>query len=158
MRPTSDFTALSRTVRAAGLLDRRPLHYAIRGLLTLGFYAAACLSIVRVGDSWFQLLNAAVLALAFAQVAFLGHDAGHQAIFTSQRANDVLGRTLANLLSGLSYGWWVDTHNRHHANPNQESADPDISDGVIAFTEGQASRRARELSRFVTRNQAWLFF
>ena len=26
----------------------------------------------------------------------------------------------------LSYGWWTAKHNRHHAHPNTEDADPDI--------------------------------
>jgi fatty acid desaturase len=62
------------------------------------------------------------------------------------------------VLIGLSYGWWVDTHNRHHANPNQEQRDPDIGDGVLAFTTAQAAKRNNPLSRFVVRRQAWLFF
>jgi fatty acid desaturase len=157
-RTGSDFTALVKAVRAAGLLDRRRGSYALRAVLTLAFFAATCLSIVVVGNSWFQLINGGLLALAFAQLAFLGHDAGHQAIFASRRWNDVVGRTLGNLLTGLSYGWWVDTHNRHHASPNQEGADPDIGDGVVAFTVDQATRRGGPVSRFITRYQAWLFF
>lgn len=154
----SDFSDLVTEVRAAGLLDRRLVSYGVRTLLTLGFLAAVVTVIVRVGDSWFQLITAAALAIAFAQVAFLGHDAGHQAIFATRRHNDALGRTLGNVLIGLSYGWWVDTHNRHHANPNHEDRDPDIGDGVLAFTTGQATKRNGALSRFVVRRQAWLFF
>ncbi|WAX55095.1 acyl-CoA desaturase [Jatrophihabitans cynanchi] len=154
----SDYAALIKTVRDAGLLERRLPSYAIRGLLTLGLYAATCLAVVWVGDSWYQLINAAVFGLAWGQIAFLGHDAGHQAIFTSRRSNDALGRTLGNFLVGLSYGWWVDTHNRHHANPNHEDRDPDIGDGVLAFTAAQAARRTGAVSRFIARRQAWLFF
>jgi fatty acid desaturase len=154
----SDFGVLLKRVRAAGLLERRLGHYGIRSFATLGFLAAVVLAIVFVGNSWFQLINAAVLALAFAQIAFLGHDAGHQAIFASRRFNDALGRTLGNVLIGLSYGWWVDTHNRHHANPNHEGRDPDIGDGVLAFTVTQAAKRNSALSRFIVRRQAWLFF
>jgi fatty acid desaturase len=154
----SDYAVLIKTVRGAGLLDRRPLSYTIRGLLTLGFYAATCVVVVWVGNSWYQLITAAVFGLAWGQVAFLGHDAGHQAIFASRRLNDVLGRTLGNLLIGLSFGWWVDKHNRHHANPNHEDHDPDIGDGVLAFTTTQAAKRTGPLSRFVARRQAWLFF
>src|SRR6476646_6285492 len=87
-RRGSDYAGLCRTIRAAGLLDRRPIGYSVRATLTLGFYALTCFAIVRVGDSWFQLILAAVLGLAFAQVAFLGHDGGHQQIFTSKRLND----------------------------------------------------------------------
>jgi fatty acid desaturase len=154
----SDYAALAKTIRRAGLLDRRPISYGVRGSLTLGFYAAICLAIVWVGDSWYQLVNAAVFGLAWGQVAFLGHDAGHQAIFASRRSNDALGRVLGNLLVGLSYGWWVDTHNRHHANPNHEERDPDVGDGVLAFTTAQAAKRHGPVSRFIVRRQAWLFF
>jgi fatty acid desaturase len=154
----SDYASLCRTIRASGLLDRRPISYTIRGLLTLGFYAATVLAVVWVGDSWYQTVTAVVFGLAYSQIAFLGHDAGHQQIFTSRRANDVLGRLLGNLLVGLSYGWWVDTHNRHHANPNHEVRDPDINDSVLAFTKGQAKVRTSGVLNFLARRQAWLFF
>jgi fatty acid desaturase len=39
---------------------------------------------------------------------------------------------------GLSYGWWVDKHNRHHPHPNQEGADPDIAASALAFTSPDA--------------------
>ena len=74
-----------------------------------------------IGDSWWQLLVAVFLALVFTQIGFLGHDAGHRQIFGSRRANYVLGVLHGNLAIGLSYGWWVDKHNRHHAHPNQEA-------------------------------------
>jgi fatty acid desaturase len=154
----SDYANLCRTIRASGLLDRRLVAYWVRGALTLGFFVATCLAIVWVGDSWYQTITAVVLGLAFTQIAFLGHDSGHQAIFSSRRANDALGRLLGNVLVGLSYGWWVDTHNRHHANPNREERDPDIGDGVLAFTTAQAAKRGGPVSRFIARRQAWLFF
>jgi fatty acid desaturase len=155
---SSDFSELLKTVRAAGLLERRRVSYGLRGALTLGFLAAVVIAIVVLGNTWYQLISAAILALAFAQIAFMGHDAGHQAIFANRRHNDALGRTFGNVLIGLSYGWWVDTHNRHHANPNQEDRDPDIGDGVLAFTTAQAAKRTGKLSQFIVRRQAWLFF
>jgi fatty acid desaturase len=154
----SDYAALVKAVRSAGLFKRRLVSYGIRGSLTLGSYAAICLSIIWVGNSWYQLINAALFGLVWGQLAFFGHDAGHQAIFTRRRWNDLLGRLLGNLLVGLSYGWWVDTHNRHHANPNHEERDPDIGDGVLAFTAAQAAKRTGRVSRFIARRQAWLFF
>ena len=154
----SDYAALVKIMRGAGLLDRRLASYGIRGSLTVGSYAAICLAIVWVGNSWYQLINAALFGLAWGQVAFLGHDAGHYAIFGSHRCNDTLGRVLGNLFVGLSYGWWVDTHNRHHANPNHEGRDPDVGDGVLAFTTAQVAKRNGPVSRFIVRRQAYLFF
>jgi len=154
----SDYATLVKAVRSTGLLDRRLVSYWIRESLTMTAYAACCLAMIRIGDSWYQLAAAAAFGLVWGQVAFLGHDAGHQAIFARQRANDLLGRLLGNVLVGLSYGWWVDTHNRHHANPNHEERDPDIEDGVLAFTTAQAAKRGGRVSRFIARRQAWLFF
>jgi fatty acid desaturase len=154
----SDYATLIKSVRAAGLLERRLGSYALRLSVTLGLYAVTCISVIWIGNSWYQLINAFAFAVAYGQIAFIGHDAGHQAIFASRRFNDALGRSLGNLLVGLSFGWWVDTHNRHHASPNQEGRDPDIEDGVLAFTTAQAARRGGALSRFIARRQAWLFF
>jgi len=154
----SDYASLCRTVRAAGLLDRRLGAYGVRTLLTLGAYVLTCAAIVVIGDSWWQTVVAVVFGAVWTQVAFLGHDAGHQQIFSSRRLNDVLGRGLGNFLVGLSYGWWVDTHNRHHANPNHEDRDPDIGEGVLAFTTAQMANRGGRLSQFIARRQAWLFF
>jgi fatty acid desaturase len=103
------------------------------------------------------LAVAAFLAVIFIQVVFLGHDAGHQQIFHSHRANRFVGLAAGNTLTGLSFGWWVRKHNAHHAHPNQVDRDPDIGAGVIAFTTEIASRR-RGIGRILARWQAWLFF
>src|SRR5690606_34588087 len=103
------------------------------------------------------LAVAAFLAFVFAQIGFIGHDAGHRQIFRSRRANYLVGLVHGNLAIGLSYGWWVDKHNRHHAHPNQEGKDPDIGDGVVAFT-GRQARDSQGLIRFIARHQRYLFF
>jgi fatty acid desaturase len=154
----SDFAPLCRQIREAKLLERRRGNYAVRIALTLGGFAAVWTAFALVGDSWYQTIIAAVLGLAFTQVAFLGHDGGHQQVARSKRANDVIGIVAGDLLIGLSYGWWVDKHNKHHAKPNYEGHDPDIGEGVLAFTTEQASKHDGPVSGFIARHQAWLFF
>lgn len=158
VRKGSDFSVLSRQIREAKLLDRRPVSYTLRIGFTALAYVGGWVAFALVGDSWYQTVVAAVFGLIFTQVAFLGHDGGHQQIFASRRANDLFGQLTGNLLVGLSYGWWVGKHNRHHANPNKEDHDPDIGDGVLAFTTGQVAARTGRLGRAITRRQAWLFF
>ncbi len=153
----SDYATLCRQIRAADLLRRRPLAYTVKIAVTLLLFVAAWAGVVLVGDSWFQLLLAVVLGVAFTQVAFLGHDGGHQQVFAGRKANDLFGQ-LTGLLVGLSFGWWIGKHNRHHANPNKEDHDPDIGDGVLVFTTGQVAARTGRLGRAITRRQAWLFF
>lgn len=157
-RSGTDYAELSRVVRAHALLDRRPLAYTMRTAVTLSFYVATWIAVAWIGDSWWQAASAVGLGLAFTQVAFLGHDAGHQQIFSTRRANDAFGQFLGDLLVGLSYGWWVGKHNRHHANPNKKDHDPDIGDGVLAFTTEQVAARSGRLGRAIVRRQAWLFF
>jgi fatty acid desaturase len=77
----------------------------------------------------------------FTQIGFLGHDAGHRQIFRSRRPNDLTGLVHANLAIGLSYGWWINKHNRHHANPNTERQDPDLAVEPLSFTNRQARGR-----------------
>jgi fatty acid desaturase len=153
----SEYTQLSRQIKQAGLLDRRHGYYAAKLILNLVLLAAGGAAFVALGDSWWQLVTAAYLAVVFTQIAFVGHDAGHRQIFRSRRANDLVGLVHANLLVGVSFGWWVGKHNRHHSNPNHEDLDPDIDIPALAFTAGQA-RDKRGLTRVVARYQAYLFF
>ncbi|WP_438941398.1 fatty acid desaturase family protein [Micromonospora deserti] len=153
----SDYADLSRLVRAAGLLRRRRGYYAVRIGLVVGSFAGLCVLFVRLGESWWQLGVAVALAVVFAQAGFIGHDAGHRQIARSRRVNDLVGIVHGNLLTGISYGWWVNKHNRHHAHPNTEGRDPDITVAPLSFTAGQARQR-RGLGALLVRYQAYLFF
>jgi len=153
----SDYAELSRRVKQAGLLDRRPGYYAATVTLTVVLLAAGWTAFLLLRDSWWQLATAVFLAFAFAQVGFLGHDAGHRQLFRTRRANGLTGLFFGDLLIGLSYGWWVGKHNRHHSNPNHVDLDPDVTVGAIAFTADQA-RAKQGLTRVIARYQAYLFF
>jgi fatty acid desaturase len=151
----SDYAALSRQVRQAGLLDRRPRYYAWKITLTAAALVVGWAAFAVIGNSWWQLGDAVFLAVVFAQTGFLGHDAGHSQVFRSRRANTVLGVACGNLATGVSYCWWAGKHSRHHAHPNTEGADPDIAIGVLAFSAARA-RAGRGVQRLVFRYQAYL--
>ena len=153
----SDYAELSRRVNQAGLLERRRWRYAWTITVTAVLLAGGWAVFVVVGDSWWQLGVAVWLAVMFTQAGFLGHDAGHRQICGSRRVSWMLGVLLANLGIGLSFGWWVAKHRRHHAHPNTVGADPDIAMSVLAFTPAQA-RAGRGLARVVFRYQGYLFF
>jgi fatty acid desaturase len=156
-RRGSPYAELSRKVKHAGLLRRRPGYYGVKIGLNLLLLAGGWAAFALIGRSWWQLVVAAFLAVMFTQTAFLGHDAGHQQVSRSKRLNDLLGRLHGNLLIGLSYGWWNSKHNRHHAHPNHIDRDPDIASGAIAFTHDDARAR-RGPGAWLARSQAWLFF
>jgi fatty acid desaturase len=157
--PGSIYAALRRQITEAGLLERRPGYYSFKIALTVAAYLAGWVGFIWLGNSWYQLLVAVVLGVLFTQVAFLGHDGGHRQVFARRRGNDALGYLLGDLLVGLSFGWWLDKHNRHHSHPNQEDHDPDIGDGsALIFTTKQAMARNTRLGMFLARKQAWFFF
>jgi fatty acid desaturase len=154
----SDYAQLSKRVNAAGLMARRPGWYAAKiaftGLLFIGGWVA----FFAVGDSWWQALVGVFLAVTTTQVAFLGHDAGHRQMFRTRRPSEVTGLVAGNLAIGLSYGWWMDKHTRHHANPNHEDEDPDVGAGALVWTQEQALERRSAFGRWMARWQAYMFF
>jgi fatty acid desaturase len=154
----SEYAFLSRQIRQAGMLKRRPAYYTVKIAVNMGLLVLGGVAFLLLGRSWYQLFVAAFLGIVFTQIAFVGHDAGHRQIAGSRRANDLLGLLHGNLLVGLSYGWWVYKHNRHHANPNHEGRDPDIESGAIAFTTADALARREGPARALARLQAYLFF
>jgi fatty acid desaturase len=155
----SEYAELSRLVREAGLLRRRTRYYTWKIAVTVGALAGGWVAFVAVGNSWWTLVVAVFLAVLFTQVGFLGHDAGHRQIFSSRRPSYIAGILLGNLGIGLSYGWWVAKHNRHHAHPNTEGADPDIASGALIFSASQVNGGAsRGIARLIRQYQAYLFF
>ncbi|MCX2924163.1 acyl-CoA desaturase [Streptomyces sp. NEAU-W12] len=153
----SDFAELSRRMAAEGLLRRRPLYYTLRlgsvGLALTGGVAA----FLVLGDSWSQLFVAAALAVVFGQLALAAHDLAHRQVFSRRRPSEAGGLLVADVLLGMSYGWWMNKHTRHHANPNHEQRDPDVAPDLLVWSRRQASR-AQGPARFVGKHQAVLFF
>ena len=152
----SEFAGLLGQVRSVGLLERRPWYYAVKIGTTAVALGAGVAAFVLLGDSWWQLAVAVWLAMVFAQLGFIGHDAGHGQIRTGARANALIGVIHANALVGLSYSWWIDKHNRHHAHPNEPDRDPDVDAGALAFTV-QAAAGRHGFGRTLVRYQAWYF-
>jgi fatty acid desaturase len=151
---TDGFRALAMQVRDAGLLERRPGYYGLKISATIAACAAGWAALLLIGDSWATLGIAVFLGLMFTQLGFVGHDAGHQQVFSSRRANGLLGLAVGNALIGVSFGWWVPKHSAHHAHPNEVGRDPDLGEGVVALKPASATR----LSRLLARAQVWLFF
>jgi fatty acid desaturase len=154
----NQYAQLKRLIKENGLLDRQPAYYMGKTVFTLGLLAVSLALLFVLGDTWFQLLNAAYLAFVFVQISLLSHDFGHrQFTFHSSRKNDWLTLIFGNLLLGLSRQWWIDKHNEHHGHPNQTDFDPDVDIPLLAFEEEQAFEK-RGLARFVVKYQAVLIF
>ena len=154
----SDFTALTAKVQEAGLMKRAYGYYWAKliGLTVAGLALIAVF--VVVGDTWWQLVTAAVLAVLLTQVAFVGHDAAHRQIFVSGKWNEWVSLIVINLYAGMGLGWWQRKHNKHHAAPNKAGADPDVEPGVLAYTPEDIEARKHPVTRWLGRKQGWFFW
>ncbi|MEN9740985.1 MAG: hypothetical protein RLZ72_1251 [Actinomycetota bacterium] len=161
---TSNYTELLSRVKAAGLLVKKPSFYIIRlaviSAIAVGLWVAGGF----LGMS--SLDEALVIGIAFviagllgvlgAQYGFIAHEAAHRQIFHNNKLNDWAGLLLANLFAGLSYGFWMRKHNKHHQKPNQIGQDPDIAIRVLSFTvESRDAKRG--LERWISNRQGYLF-
>jgi fatty acid desaturase len=142
---THSYTELARLVRESGLMRRRYSWYWWRIAAAVLAFVGVAGAVVAIGNSWWQLVPAAVLGLVVTQFGFLGHDAAHRQIFVSAGWNDWTARILAGVFAGLSYRWWQGKH-------------PDIAPGMLAFTREIAEERTTGISGWFTRHQGWLFF
>jgi fatty acid desaturase len=152
----SDYAVLKGRIQQAGLLEKQPWFYT-RSICTKLALLAACIAVfVLFRNPWVQAANAAALGIISGQLGFQLHDAGHRQMFGRRWKNVLVGLLTGNLLLGMSSGWWIEKHNRHHANPNHVDMDPDINAPAIAYSREQALER-RGVPRVIARHQAYLF-
>jgi fatty acid desaturase len=153
----SSYSDLARAVRAAGLMRRRYGYYWTAFVTAAAAFSAVAVGVVLLRNTWYVVTLAPALALVCAQLGFLGHDAAHRQVFSSAHWNEWAARVISGVFAGLSYGWWLSKHNRHHSGPNQEGRDPDIAPGVFALTPASAATRTGWAAA-LTRRQGWWFF
>jgi fatty acid desaturase len=134
----SDFAELRRRVTEAGLLERQPWTYVLRFTLVGVAMALGWTWFVATGNSWWTLVPGAFLALVTGQTALLAHDLAHRQVFRTLRPTEIAGLVVGDLWIGMGYGWWMDKHNRHHANPNHEDLDPDVTPQLLTWSQRQA--------------------
>ncbi len=130
-RSTNDYVELKKLIKQHELLDKQPLYYTYKLITILGMLILSIVLLFTVHNFWFQLVNALLLAIVYAQLGFLGHDGGHRQIFHSTRKNEILTLITGNLLIGMSNSWWLNKNNAHHSHPNEVDMEPDIDLGEI---------------------------
>jgi len=150
------YAALKRIIIERGLLEKQPGFLVYKILFTAALLAVSIIILLKTDNVWIQLLNAVFLAFVFGQIGFIAHDTGHRQGFRTTKQNDFFGILHGNLFIGMSYGWWLEKHNQHHAHPNREDLDPDIAIPVIAFTE-KAALEKRGIPRFIVKYQKFFF-
>ncbi|MGK5682232.1 fatty acid desaturase family protein [Actinoplanes sp. URMC 104] len=153
----SDFAVLNRQIVESGLLERRPAYYAVRMSVVTVMLTGAWAAFALIGSSWWNMAVAGLLGVVYSQTALLAHDIAHRQVFRTKASSTLVGRMVANVAVGMSYGWWNEKHTRHHNNPNHDDLDPDVQPEVLIWATESAWGR-RGIKGFVSRHQAGLFF
>ena len=151
----NDYAELRRRLSDAGVFRSQYLYYACHAVMAFTLLFLATWLLFVIGPFWLKIIDAAFLSIAFLQFAYVIHDAGHREIFKQPGHND-LAMLVAGFVIGSSRSWWFDTHNRHHAHPNDLELDPNTQLPVLAFSEEQALAKKGFL-RFAVRYQALYF-
>lgn len=152
---TNIYPELRQLIKEQGLLERQPAYYTYKILSTLSLLALSITLLAIVDNTWLQLANAAFLAFVFGQSGYVGHDAGHRAVFRSLRGNEFIGLG-ASFLLGMSRSWWITAHNQHHSTPNDLESDPHTMLEPFSFSQELALRRSKVM-RFLVGYQAFYF-
>ena len=150
----SDYMELKGIIDQKGLLNKTPFYYAHKLIVSLTLLGLSLALVAIIDNFWLHLINAVFLAFAFVQLAFIGHDAGHNQVFRRARRNEFLGLGF-DLILAVSFSWWVDKHNRHHNDPNNPDLDPDVDFPILAFSEEQAYTKYG-IPRLIVKYQAFL--
>jgi len=149
---------LRAALAAAGVFETRER----RSWLKLAFLAtslAACLTAVAT-YGWIAALFALPIAGALCtSIAMFGHEGSHRSFSKSPRRNALLCYLTFPLFGGLGALYWRDKHDRrHHAHPNVEGHDPDLT--PFPFASSRAGHEsAGAFTRWFQRTfQRWLFW
>jgi len=128
--PTSiqnDFRQLYAYFVKEGYFEPRLNDYMIKAIPLSILIIMVWVMIVFSNSNAIHFLAAIMLAIFWQQIAFIGHDCGHNGVFCNRDQDSKLGLFIANFLTGITGDWWKATHNVHHAVPNSIYDDPDIA-------------------------------
>jgi sphingolipid 8-(E)-desaturase len=127
---SKDFKRLTNELYSRGLFKVRYSFYLLEMLkcfilLFISFWLNVSYN-YESKSTILYLCSSFFLASFWHQVAFVGHDLGHNGVTGILKIDHVLGIIVGNFLGAISIGWWKDTHYVHHAMTNDPEADPDI--------------------------------
>ncbi|KAE8268644.1 hypothetical protein A4X09_0g3709 [Tilletia walkeri] len=125
------YRELHRRIAGDGWYVLRPAGYAREcarySLLgSLAFYLFYKGTSQQDQSPFLLFLSSTCLGLLWHQLTFTAHDAGHHGITHSPLVDRLIGVVIADLIGGLSIGWWCDNHDVHHLVTNHPEHDPDI--------------------------------
>lgn len=146
---------LQNSMKQLGMFDREYLYYFSYAFVFFVLYLS-CYLLLHMLSSYISIFFVAIFfGLVVVQLAGLMHDAGHKAIFKSDRKN-IFCAYLFGLSVGLNPFHWYTKHDLHHKHPNKEGCDPDLK-VPFSFTQQHYENPTR-MMRWMRSFQDWAYF
>lgn len=121
-----DFHELRQRLLREGKFETKLAGFYLPTLLWIFSLLSAAIYFTVACDSFqSRMVGAVFLGVYFQQMAFVGHDIGHNAVTHNRPTDLYLGQVLTSLF-GVSIAWWKRSHNTHHVVTNSLEQDPDI--------------------------------
>lgn len=145
------------TLTQMGLFVPQTKRFIMTSVVVVALGLAGFLVAPQVSSLWLLLGIAVFEGFVSTQIALLSHDLGHRQVFNDRKRTIYLLHLMyGNFLLAFSNTWWIDKHDRHHANPNHLEKDPDVRISFIAFRAEQAIGKYKWL-RLLMRLQVVVF-
>jgi len=123
---TLAFRLLTKKMEDAGLFETDySFYYKKMGIYT-GLFLLILAGVFLSEQLVVHAISGALLGIFWQQMAFIGHDLGHNAVTHNRLYDSYLGLFVGNFCTGISIGWWKRSHNVHHIATNSCTYDPDI--------------------------------
>lgn len=106
--------------------ETKPSFYVVMCLWYAALFSGAVALTVLGRGVADRMAGAVLLATFWQQVAFFGHDIGHNAVSHVRQLDQWWGALVGNITGGISLAWWKRSHNVHHVVCNSIENDPDI--------------------------------
>jgi fatty acid desaturase/cytochrome b involved in lipid metabolism len=167
---TLAFRKLTRQMEDAGLFETNYTFYYKKAAVYTGMFLLVVAGVLFSDSPLVHALAGALLGMFWQQMAYIGHDLGHNAITHDRITDSCWGLLVGNLMTGVSVGWWKRSHNVHHIVTNSVDYDPDIqhlpvmavdpvflSKPIYSTYQGQYLQLDR-LAHFFVKIQHWLYY
>tara|TARA_B100000787_G_scaffold165005_2_gene148394 strand:+ start:676 stop:1950 length:1275 start_codon:yes stop_codon:yes gene_type:complete len=127
-----DMRKLRALLVKKGLFERTGSFYVKQAIWLLAlFFSSMYLTVFTP----FFRIGAVLMGIFWQQLAFVGHDVGHSAVFQNRSLDSFWGIVLGNSLGGIGLGWWRAVHDVHHVVPNSIDWDPDNQHTPVFATD-----------------------
>lgn len=167
---TVAFRLLTKEMEQAGLFETDYMFYYKKMVIYTALFSSILAGVFLSDRILVHALAGAMLGIFWQQMAFIGHDLGHNAVTHNRLYDSYLGLFVGNFCTGISIGWWKRSHNVHHIATNSCTYDPDIQhlpvfavDPVLVSTKlfstyANMYMPLSDITHVLVKYQHWLYY